>query len=164
MSHLIDKSKNLEDMSYAELLKEGNNAGSSDYGTKILGVSGGAVSAVTGSLAIIGEEFGEELLSGLGGGAFIGIGFMIYRFFKVSQEIESQIDEEPEKTGEWTLDSGDTIPPEIKLDEKAIKKLKEENEEAVKNITENPDDWSNTMNKIKETQSWWEKLLLWIKN
>ena len=43
-----------------------------------------------------GEEFGEELLSGLGGGAFIGIGFMIYRFFKVSQEIESQIDDIPE--------------------------------------------------------------------
>ena len=96
MSHLIDEAKNLEDMSYAELLKEGNKAGSSDHGTKILGISGGAVSAVTGSLAIIGEEFGEELLSGLGGGAFIGIGFMIYRFFKVSQEIESQIDDIPE--------------------------------------------------------------------
>ena len=50
-------------------------------------------SAVTGTLAIIGEEFGEELLSGLGGGAFIGIGFMIYRFFKVSIEIETQLEE-----------------------------------------------------------------------
>ena len=39
------------------------------------------------------EEFGEELLSGLGGGAFIGIGFMIYRFFKVSREIEEQIED-----------------------------------------------------------------------
>ena len=97
MSHLIDETKNLEDMSYVELLKEGKNAGGSDHGTKILGISGGAVSAVTGSLAIIREEFGEELLSGLGGGAFIGIGFMIYRFFKVSQEIESQIDEPPEE-------------------------------------------------------------------
>ena len=80
-THLINKE--LEDMSYAELLKEGGKAGSSEHGTKILGVSGGAISAITGTLAIIGEEFGEELLSGLGGGAFIGIGFMIYRFFKV---------------------------------------------------------------------------------
>jgi hypothetical protein len=95
MNHLIEvnENKKFEDMSYAELLKEGNKAGSSDHGTKILGISGGAVSAVTGSLAIIGEEFGEELLSGLGGGAFIGIGFMLYRFFKVSQEIETQIEE-----------------------------------------------------------------------
>ena len=93
MSHLIDETKNLEDMTYAELLREGSSAGNSDHGTKILGVSGGAVSAVTGTLAVIGEEFGEELLSGLGGGAFIGIGFMLYRFFKVSQEIEGQIHE-----------------------------------------------------------------------
>ena len=92
-THLIDGGK-LEDMSYAEMLKEGHKAGESDHGTKIIGISGGAVSAVTGTLAIIGEEFGEELLSGLGGGAFIGIGFMIYRFFKVSQEIESQIEEQ----------------------------------------------------------------------
>ena len=89
--HFIDKE--LEDMSYAELLKEGNKAGSSEHGTKIIGISGGAISAITGSLAIIGEEFGEELLSGLGGGAFIGIGFMFYRFFKVSMEIEHQLEE-----------------------------------------------------------------------
>ena len=93
-THLIDNNK-LEDMSYRQLLKEGHKAGGSDHGTKVLGISGGAVSAVTGTLAVIGEEFGEELLSGLGGGAFIGIGFMIYRFFKVSREIEEQI-EEPE--------------------------------------------------------------------
>ena len=90
-THLINKE--LEDMSYAELLKEGGKAGESEHGTKILGISGGAISAVTGALAIIGEEFGEELLSGLGGGAFIGIGFMIYRFFKVSMEIEEQLEE-----------------------------------------------------------------------
>jgi formylmethanofuran dehydrogenase subunit D len=102
--------------------------------------------------------------------------------------------ENKKETDEWTLGSGDAIPPEIKLDEKAIKKLKEENEEAVKisiesarkateeyaktakNIVENPDDWSNiseqkepdaqiaekTLLEVKETQSWWEKLLLWI--
>ena len=90
-THLIEKE--LENMSYAELLKEGGKAGNSEHGTKILGISGGAVSAVTGVLAIIGEEFGEELLCGLGGGAFIGIGFMIYRFFKVSIEIEQQLEE-----------------------------------------------------------------------
>ena len=90
-THLINKE--LEDMSYAELLKEGGKAGESEHGTKILGISGGAISAVTGALAIIGEEFGEELLSGLGGGAFIGIGFIIYRFFKVSIEIEHQLEE-----------------------------------------------------------------------
>ena len=90
-THLIEKE--LEDMSYAELLKDGCKAGNSEHGTKILGISGGAISAVTGTLAIIGEEFGEELLSGLGGGAFIGIGFMIYRFFKVSIEIEQQLEE-----------------------------------------------------------------------
>lgn len=92
-THLIRNEKKLEDMSYAELLKEGGKAGSSEHATKILGISGGAISAVTGSLAIIGEEFGEELLSGLGGGAFIGLGFMIYRFFKVSIEIEQQLEE-----------------------------------------------------------------------
>ena len=90
-THLIEKG--IEDMSYAELLKEGNKVGASEHGTKIIGISGGAISAITGSLAIIGEEFGEELLSGLGGGAFIGIGFMIYRFFKVSMEIEHQLEE-----------------------------------------------------------------------
>ena len=91
-THLIDKS--LEDMSYRQLLKEGHKAGGSDHGTKVLGISGGAVSAVTGTLAVIGEEFGEELLGGLGGGAFIGIGFMIYRFFKVAREIETEFEEE----------------------------------------------------------------------
>ncbi len=93
MSHLINESKKLEDMSYVELLREGSKAGTSESSTKLLSISGGAVSAITGSLAIIGEEFGEELLSGLGGGAFIGIGFMIYRFFKVSKEIEEQLEE-----------------------------------------------------------------------
>ena len=92
-SHLIEHEKDLGEMSIREMLKEGHQAGGSDHGTKVLGISGGAVSAVTGTLAIIGEEFGEELLSGLGGGAFIGIGFMIYRFFKVSREIEEQIEE-----------------------------------------------------------------------
>ena len=81
------------DMSYAQLIKEGSKAGPSDHTPKILGISGGAVSAVTGSLAVIGEEFGEELLSSLGGGAFIGIGFMIYRFFKVAREIENEFEE-----------------------------------------------------------------------
>ena len=92
-SHLIEHKKELEEMSIGEMLKEGHKAGDSDHGTKILGISGGAISAVTGSLAILGEEFGEELLSGLGGGAFIGLGFMIYRFFKVSMEIETQLEE-----------------------------------------------------------------------
>ena len=95
-SHLIEHEKDLGEMSIGEMLKEGHKAGESDHGTKLLSISGGAVSAVTGSLAIIGEEFGEELLSGLGGGAFIGIGFMLYRFFKVSQEIENQLDDHSE--------------------------------------------------------------------
>ena len=90
-THFIDKE--IGDMSYVELLKEGGKIGNSEHGTKILGISGGAISAVTGSLAIIGEEFGEELLSGLGGGAFIGIGFMLYRFFKVSMEIDQQLED-----------------------------------------------------------------------
>jgi len=93
-SHFIEHEKDLSDMSISEMLKEGHKAGGSDHGTKILGISGGAISAVTGSLAIIGQEFGEELLSGLGGGAFIGIGFMVYRFFKVSIEIEEQLEEQ----------------------------------------------------------------------
>ena len=38
------------DMSYAQLIKEGSKAGPSDHTPKILGISGGAVSAVTGSL------------------------------------------------------------------------------------------------------------------
>ena len=92
-SHLIPHAKDLGDMSYGELLKEGHKAGGSDHAPKIIGISGGAVSAVTGTLAVIGEEFGEELLGGLGGGAFIGIGFMIYRFFKVAREIETEFDE-----------------------------------------------------------------------
>tara|TARA_Y100000310_G_scaffold330099_1_gene401160 strand:- start:6362 stop:6661 length:300 start_codon:yes stop_codon:yes gene_type:complete len=95
-SHLIEHEKDLGEMSIGEIFKEGHKAGESDHGTKLLSISGGAVSAVTGSLAIIGEEFGEELLSALGGGAFLGIGFMLYRFFKVSQEIEDQIDEPSE--------------------------------------------------------------------
>ena len=81
------------DMSYAQLIKEGSKAGPSDLTPKILGISGGAVSAVTGSLAVIGEEFGEELLSGLGGSALVGMGFMIYRFFKVAREIENEFEE-----------------------------------------------------------------------
>lgn len=81
------------DMSYAQLIKEGSKAGPSDHTPKILGISGGAVSAVTGSLAVIGEEFGEELLSGLGGSALVGMGFMIYRFFKVAREIENEFEE-----------------------------------------------------------------------
>ena len=81
------------DMTYAQLIKEGSKAGPSDHTPKILGISGGAVSAVTGSLAVIGEEFGEELLSGLGGSALVGMGFMIYRFFKVAREIENEFEE-----------------------------------------------------------------------
>ena len=81
------------DMSYAQLIKEGSKAGPSDHTPKILGISGGAVSAVTGSLAVIGEEFGEELLSGLGGSALVGMGVMIYRFFKVAREIENEFEE-----------------------------------------------------------------------
>ena len=78
-------------------------------------------------------------------------------------------DEELAKKGDWDLGSGDTIPPEITLDEKAIEELKKENEKAVqssiesaekatkeyaktvKNIVENPDDWSNT-SKQKEPE------------
>ena len=36
-THLIEKE--LENMSYAELLKEGGKAGNSEHGTKILGIS-----------------------------------------------------------------------------------------------------------------------------
>ena len=93
-SQLLPSETDFHDMSYAELLKEGAKAGSPDHAPKILGISGGAVSAVTGSLAVLGEEFGEELLSGLGGSALIGIGFMLYRFFKVAREIEDEFEEE----------------------------------------------------------------------
>jgi len=86
-----------------------------------------------------------------------------------NETIDLKETEEPEKTGEWTLGSGDTIPPEVKLDKKAIEELKKENEKAVqssiesaekatkeyaktvKNIVENPDDWSNT-SKQKEPE------------
>ena len=86
-----------------------------------------------------------------------------------NETIDLKETEEPEKTGEWTLGSGDTIPPEKTLDEKAIKELKEENEKAVKssiesaekatkeyaktvkNIVENPNDWSN-ISKQKEPE------------
>ena len=78
-------------------------------------------------------------------------------------------DEELAKKGDWDLGSGDTIPPEITLDEKALEKLKKENEKAVqnsiksaekatkeyaktvKNIVENPNDWSN-ISKQKEPE------------
>ena len=93
-SELISNDANFHEMSYVELFKEGSKAGSSDHSSKILGISGGAVSAVTGTLAVLGEEFGEELLGGLGGGAFIGIGFMIYRFFKVAQDIEQEFEKD----------------------------------------------------------------------
>ena len=93
-SELISADTSIQDMSYVQLIKEGSRAGSSDQGTKLIGISSGAVSAVTGSLAIIGEEFGEDLLSGLGSGALIGIGFMIYRFFKVAREIEDEFEHE----------------------------------------------------------------------
>ena len=96
-SHFIKNEKNLGEMSLVAVLKEGHKAGESEHGTKILGISGGAISAITGGIAIIGEEFGEELLSSLGGGAFIGIMFMIYRFFKVSIEIEGQLEEQYER-------------------------------------------------------------------
>ena len=91
-SQLLPQDSDLHEMSYRELLKEGSKAGSSDHAPKIIGISGGAVSAVTGTLAVIGEEFGEELLSGLGGGAFIGVGFMIYKFFKVARDIETEFE------------------------------------------------------------------------
>ena len=95
--HAINEtSKDISEMSYTELLREGNKAGDSDHAPKVLGISGGAISAITGGLAIMGEEFGEEILSGLGGGAFIGIGFMIYRFFKVANEIEHEVLHEEE--------------------------------------------------------------------
>ena len=90
-SQLLSTEADLHEMSYAELIKEGSKAGSSDHAPKILGVSGGAVSAVTGSLAVLGEEFGEELLTGLGGSALMGIGFMLYRFFKVAREIDDEL-------------------------------------------------------------------------
>ena len=93
-SQLLPHDSDFHEMSYVELLNEGSKAGSSDHATKLICISGGAVSAVTGTLAVIGEEFGEELLGGLGGGAFIGIGFMIYRFFKVAREIETEFEEE----------------------------------------------------------------------
>ena len=93
-SQLLPHDSDFHEMSYGELLKEGSKAGTSDHAPKIIGISGGAVSAVTGTLAVLGEEFGEELLGGLGGGAFIGIGFMIYRFFKVAREIETEFEEE----------------------------------------------------------------------
>ena len=95
-SQLIPHDTDFHELSYGELLKEGAKAGSSDHTPKILGISGGAVSAVTGTLAILGEEFGEELLGGLGGGAFIGIGFMIYKFFRVAKDIEDEFANETE--------------------------------------------------------------------
>jgi len=93
-SQLISENADLHGMSYVELIKEGSKAGSSDHAPKLIGISGGAVSAVTGSLAILGEEFGEELLSGLGGSALVGIGFMLYRFFKVARDIEGEFEED----------------------------------------------------------------------
>ena len=90
--------------------------------------------------------------------------------FNTGEEISADTPiENKEKIGEWTLGSGDTIPPEIKLNKKAIEKLKKENEEAVqnsiksaekatkeyaktvKNIVENPNDWSN-ISKPKEPE------------
>ena len=53
-SELISADTSIQDMSYVQLIKEGSRAGSSDQGTKLIGISSGAVSAVTGSLAIIG--------------------------------------------------------------------------------------------------------------
>ena len=95
---LNENVKDLSEMSYTEMFKEGGKAGDSDHTPKLIGISGGAISAVTGTLAVMGEEFGEELLGGLGGGAFIGIGFMLYRFFKVAQEIEHEVFHEEEET------------------------------------------------------------------
>ena len=43
--------------------------------------------------------------------------------FKIAQPLK-QKDEELAKKGDWDLGSGDTIPPEITLDEKALEKLK----------------------------------------
>ena len=59
------------------------------FPSKEYGIGGVAISLGGGGISfkITILEFGEELLSGLGGGAFIGIGFMIYRFFKVSWSI-----------------------------------------------------------------------------
>ena len=97
--------------------------------------------------------------------------------------------EEVTVDNEWTLGSGDTIPPEIKLNKKAIEKLKKENEEAVqnsiksaekatkeyaktvKNIVEDPDNWhiGDDTSKIKvknqeiivEKPSWWARIFSW---
>ena len=93
-------------------------------------------------------------------------------------------DEELAKKGDWDLGSGDTIPPEITLDEKALEKLKKENEKAVQNsiksaekatkeyaktvhnITENPDTWTESSARthqevIIEKPSWWSKIFSW---
>ena len=101
--------------------------------------------------------------------------------------------EESKETEELTVDeklslgifSGDDIePPPSKLDEKAIKKLKKENEKAVQismkssekatkeyaktvhNIIENPDDWAtpqvkNQQEIIIEKPSWWSRMFSW---
>ena len=112
--------------------------------------------------------------------------FISYDLVKGDEEIKKT--EEPEKTGEWTLGSGDTITPEMKLDKKAIKELKKENEKAVKNsmesaekarkeykkavhnITENPDTWAtpsvkNDQEIIIEKPSWFSRIFGgWLNN
>ena len=111
--------------------------------------------------------------------------FISYDLMKDNEE--SKKTEEPEKTGEWTLGSGDTITPEVKLDKKAIKELKKENEKAVKNsmesaekarkeykkavhnITENPDTWAtpsvkNDQEIIIEKPSWFSRIFGWWLN
>ena len=100
-------------------------------------------------------------------------------------------DEESKRTkDEWALGSGDDIvPPENKLDEKGIKKLKEKNEKAVQssmksakesrekyattvtNVVENPDSWHvggdtpkivvKQQEVILEKPSWLSRMLAW---
>ena len=76
------------------------------------------------------------------------------------QDLKETFNDTIDLSDEWTLGSGDDIvPPENKLDEEGIKKLKKENEKAVQssmksakesrekyattltNIVENPDSW-----------------------
>ena len=104
----------------------------------------------------------------------------------MEQKQNTPVDKKEEVTvdNEWTLGSGDTIPPEKTLDEKEIEKLKKENEKAVKismesaenareeyaktvkNIVKNPDDWANPSTKnqqeiIIEKPSWFSRIFSW---
>ena len=110
---------------------------------------------------------------------------------KEKEELEQTTTKDKIQHDEWTLGSGDDIvPPENKLDEKGIEKLKKENEKEVQsstksaeesrekyattvsNIVENPDNWhiggETSTIKIKnqevivERPSFWSRIFSWL--